>query len=170
MEIGDLTAFIQITRKDINENEDEKPEKLVIQKVKKVIEVDPLDVDGPPEGEQKQEEEAPPEEENPEGAPKFKPEAFAWTSYDGKPRNYIQILKRLNNFEKKIIESDSCREEIIKSFNEHIKKYLDKQTNRYNGLIEVIKVGTNVEDENQNEMDKICKLFREEETKVESSS
>ena len=61
------------------------------------VETDPLDVDGPPGGEEeKPEEEAPPEEENPDGVPKFKPENFSWTYYDGKPRNYVQILKRFH--------------------------------------------------------------------------
>ena len=35
MELGELTAFIQITRKDIKEDEDEKPEQLIIEKPKK---------------------------------------------------------------------------------------------------------------------------------------
>lgn len=46
MELGELTAFIQLTRNEIKEDEDEQPVQLVIEKPKK-IEYDPLDVDGP---------------------------------------------------------------------------------------------------------------------------
>ena len=103
IELGELTSFIQITRKDIKIDEDEKPEQIVIEKKVKKPKV---------EGEEeKPEEENPPEEENQDGAPKFKPENYPWTNYDGVPRNYIQILKRLKMFPVKTIEaSDTCRE------------------------------------------------------------
>ena len=115
MELGDLTAFIQLTRNEIKQIEDEQPQQLIIEKPKKKVETDPLDVDGPVGGEEKPEEEAPPEEENPDGVPKFKPENFSWTSYDGIPRNYFQILKRLKNFVVEEIEgNEQCREELIK--------------------------------------------------------
>ena len=118
MELGELTAFIQLTRKEIKEDEDEKPVQLIIEKPKKKIETDPLDVDGPPGGEEeKPEEEAPPEEENPDGIPKFKPENFSWTSYDGKTRNYIQFLKRLKCFPVKVVDNRSCRERKISKIN-----------------------------------------------------
>ena len=71
MELGELTAFIQLTRNEIKEDEDEQPVQLVIEKPKKKIEYDPLDVDGPPGGEEEKPEEVPPEEENPDGVPKF---------------------------------------------------------------------------------------------------
>ena len=147
MELGQITTFIQITKKDIQENEDEKPVQLVIEKPKKKVETDPLDVDGPPGGEEeKPEEEAPPEEENPDGVPKFKPENFSWTNYDGKPRNYVQILKRLKCLDvnlKEFNESNNYGEELEKVIGEHIEKYGKKEENKYKGIISVIKITNN---------------------------
>ena len=170
MELGELTAFIQLTRKEIKEDEDEKPEQLIIEKPKKKIETDPLDVDGPPGGEEeKPEEEAPPEEENPDGVPKFKPENFSWTSYDGKPRNYIQILKRLKCFPVKAVDSPNCREELVKLIGEHINNYLKKEENKYKGLISVIKIGEEVTKENEEEIRKVMVAIEEERIKNSSS-
>ena len=170
MELGELTAFIQLTRNEIKEDEDEKPEQLIIEKPKKKVETDPLDVDGPPGGEEeKPEEEAPPEEENPDGVPKFKPENFSWTSYDGKPRNYIQILKRLKCFPVKIVDNGSCREELVKLIGEHINNYLKKEQNKYKGLISIIKIGEEVNKENEEEIRKISLAIEEERLKNISS-
>ena len=156
MELGELTAFIQLTRKEIKEDEDEKPEQLIIEKPKKKVETDPLDVDGPPGGEEeKPEEEQPPEEENPDGVPKFKPENFSWTSYDGKPRNYVQILKRLKSYPIKVIDSGNCREELVKMIGEHMDNYIKKDENKYKGLIAMIKVGEDVPNENEDEIKKV---------------
>ena len=74
IELGELTAFIQITRKEIKQDEDEKPEEIIIEKPKKEVKKE----DGE-EGEENAEEE-PVEEDNPDGVPKFKPENFTWTS------------------------------------------------------------------------------------------
>ena len=161
MELGELTAFIQLTRKEIKEDEDEKPEKLIIEKPKKKIETDPLDVDGPPGGEEEKQEEAPPEEENPDGVPKFKPEEFSWTSYDGKPRNYIQILKRLKNFPIKLVENRSCREELVKSIGEHMDNYLHKEENKYKGIIYIFKIAEEVKKEYEDEIKKVLLAIEE---------
>lgn len=80
-----------------------------------------------PGGEEEKPEEVPPEEENPDGVPKFKPEEFSWTSYDGKPRNYVQILKRLKNFPIKVAENGNFREELVKIIGEHMDNYLKKR-------------------------------------------
>ena len=170
MELGELTAFIQLTRKEIKEDEDEKPVQLIIEKPKKKIETDPLDVDGPPGGEEeKPEEEVPPEEENPDGVPKFKPENFSWTSYDGKPRNYIQILKRLKCFPVKVVDNRSCREKLVKLIGEHINNYLKKEQNKYKGLISVIKIGEEVDKENEEEIRKVSVAIEDERIKNSSS-
>ena len=154
MELGQITSFIQLTKKGVEENEEEKPEQLIIEKPKKKIVSDPLDVDGPVGGEEeKPEEEAPPEEENPDGVPKFKPENYAWTNYDGKPRNYVQILKRLKNLEVKIEEMDennSYGNEVEKIIGEHIEKYEKKDENKYNGIISVIKISSKIDKANEN--------------------
>ena len=153
MELGQITSFIQITKKGVEENETEKPEQLIIEKPKKKIVTDPLDVDGPPGGEEeKPEEEAPPEEENnPDGVPKFKPENFAWTNYDGKPRNYVQILKRLKNWEVKVEEFDDKSDfgaEVEKIIGEHIEKFWNKE-NKYNGNISLIKISNKIDKANE---------------------
>ena len=162
MELGELTAFIQLTKNEIKKIEEEKPEQLIIEKPKKKIETDPLDVDGPVGGEEAPQEEAPPEEENPDGIPKFKPENFSWTYYDGNPRNYFQILKRLKNFEveEKEVEGN-CREELIKSVSKHIEKYLKKEENKYNGGLVLIKLNGEVGEENSEELGKVIKIFEE---------
>ena len=153
MELGEITSLIQLTQKGVQENEEEKPVQLIIEKPKKKIEVDPLDVDGPPGGEEEKQEEAPPEEENPDGVPKFKPENFAWTSYDGKPRNYVQILKRLKNFEtnmKEVNDQSDYGKDVENAIGEHIEKYLKKDENKYRGIISVIKVSTKADKANEN--------------------
>ena len=153
MELGQITSFIQLTKKGVQENEEEKPEQLIIEKPKKKIVADPLDVDGPPGGEEeKPEEEAPPEEENnPDGVPKFKPENFSWTNYDGKPRNYVQILKRLKNWEVKVEEfndSNNYGTEVEKIIGEHIEKFVNKE-NKYNGNISLIKISNKIDKANE---------------------
>ena len=152
MELGEITSLIQLTKKDIQENEEEKPEQLIIEKPKKKIEVDPLDVDGPPGGEEEKQEEAPPEEENPEGAPKFKPENFAWTNYDGKPRNYVQILKRLKCFDvnvKEFSEENDYGKEVENAIGEHIEKFAKKEENKYKGIISMIKISSKIDKANE---------------------
>ena len=152
MELGEITSLIQLTKKGIQVNEEEKPEQLIIEKPKKKIEVDPLDVDGPPGGEEEKQEEVPPEEENPEGVPKFKPENFAWTNYDGKPRNYIQILKRLKNFDvnmKEFNEQNEYGKEVENVIGEHIEKYMKKEENKYKGIISVIKISSKIDKANE---------------------
>ena len=151
IELGELTSFIQITRKEIKIEEDEKPEQIVVvKKVKKPK------VEGE---EEKPEEENPPEEENQDGAPKFKPEDYPWTNYDGIPRNYIQILKRLKMFPVKIIESsDACREELIKSLGNHLDNFMNREELKYKGLITIIKINGEVPVETIEAVNKISKF------------
>ena len=151
IELGELTSFIQITRKEIKIEEDEKPEQIVIEKKVKKPKV---------EGEEeKPEEENPPEEENQEGAQKFKPENYPWTNYDGIPRNYIQILKRLKMFPVKIIESsDACREELIKSLGNHLDNFMNREELKYKGLITIIKINGEVPIETIEAVNKISKF------------
>ena len=152
IELGELTAFIQISRKEIKQDEDEKPEEIIIEKPKKEIKKE----DGE-EGEENQEEE-PPEEENPDGVPKFKPENFTWTSYDGNPRNYVQVLKRLKMFPVNVVKTDNCRNDLIKAIKEHLNKYAKKEENKYNGIINIINVGDNIPDETNEVVNDLCKI------------
>ena len=147
-ELGELTSFIQITRKDIKIEEDEKPEQIVVEKkVKK------------PKAEGEPEEENPPEEENQDGAPKFKPENYPWTNYDGVPRNYIQILKRLKGFPVKIIEaSDTCREELIKALGNHLDNFMNREELKYKGMITVIKINGDIPVETIEAVNKVSKF------------
>ena len=152
IELGELTAFIQITRKEIKQDEDEKPEQIIIEKPKKEVKKE----DGE-EGEENVEEE-PPEEENPDGVPKFKPENFSWTSYDGNPRNYVQVLKRLKMFPVNVIKTEDCRSELIKSIKAHLNSYSNKEENKYNGMINIINVGENVPDETNEIVNNLCSI------------
>jgi hypothetical protein len=147
LELGELTSFIQITRNDIKLEEDEKPEQVVIEKkVKKKVE-----------GEEEKQEEEPPQEE--EGVAKFKPENYAWTNYDGIPRNYIQIIKRYKSFPIKIIEaSDTCREELIKALGNHLDNFINREELKYKGNITVIKINGDVPMETVEGVNKISKF------------
>ena len=147
LELGELTSFIQITRKDIKLEEDEKPEQIVIEKkVKKKVE-----------GEEEKPEEEPPQEE--EGAAKYKPENFPWTNYDGVTRNYIQILKRLKNFPIKIIEAnETCREELVKALGNHLDNFMNREELKYKGNITLIKISGEVPEETIEGVNKISKF------------
>ena len=147
LELGELTSFIQITRNDIKLDEEEKPEQVVIEKkvIKKV------------EGEEEKPEEEPPQEE--EGGNKFKPEDYAWTNYDGVPRNYIQIIKRYKTFPVKIIEaSDTCREELIKALGNHLDNFINREELKYKGNITIIKFNGEVPVETVEGVNKISKF------------
>ena len=177
MELGELTAFVQMTRSDIKSIEDEKPEQIIIEKPKKKkkepkegeegegnAEGEGEEQEKEGEGEQgeeeKQDEEEPPEEENPDGQPKFKPENFSWTSYDGKPRNYVQVLKRLKAYPVKFIEaSDTCREELIKVIGSHIDNYMSRKDTGYTGMINIIKINGEVPEETDESVNKVSRFI-----------
>ena len=165
LELGELTSFIQISRKDIKKTEDEIPEEIVIEKPKKEIKEEGEEGEGNPEGE-----EEPQEEENPDGVPKFKPENFKWTSYDGQPRNYVQVLKRLKMFPVNAIKTDKCREELIKAIKLHLDNFVKKDENKYEGIINIINVEDNINEETielVNELGKIDVIVEEQEEVVE---
>ena len=180
MELGELTAFVQMSRSDIKLIEDEKPEQIIIEKPKKKkVKKEGEEGEGEGEGgekqegegeaaegenpegeEEKQEEEEPQEEENPDGAPKFKPENFSWTSYDGKPRNYVQVLKRLKAYPVKFIEaSDTCREELIKVIGSHIDNYMARKESGYTGMITIIKINGEVPEETDESVNKVSRFI-----------
>ena len=165
LELGELTSFIQISRKDIKKTEDEIPEEIVIEKPKKEVKEEGEEGEGNPEGE-----EEPQEEENPDGIPKFKPENFKWTSYDGQPRNYVQVLKRLKMFPVNAIKTDKCREELIKAIKLHLDNFVKKDENKYEGIINIINVEDNINEETielVNELGKIDVIVEEQEEVVE---
>ena len=180
MELGELTAFVQMSRSDIKLIEDEKPEQIIIEKPKKKkVKKEGEEGEGEGEGgekqegegeaaegenpegeEEKQEEEEPQEEENQDGAPKFKPENFSWTSYDGKPRNYVQVLKRLKAYPVKFIEaSDTCREELIKVIGSHIDNYMARKESGYTGMITIIKINGEVPEETDESVNKVSRFI-----------
>ena len=165
LELGELTSFIQISRKDIKKTEDEIPEEIVIEKPKKEVKEEGEEGEGNPEGE-----EEPQEEENPDGVPKFKPANFKWTSYDGQPRNYVQVLKRLKMFPVNAIKTDKCREELIKAIKLHLDNFVKKDENKYEGIINIINVEDNINEETielVNELGKIDVIVEEQEEVVE---
>jgi hypothetical protein len=71
------------------------PEPPKIEVVKDKLDID----DGENAEEEKKEEEPPQEEEGDENKPKFKPELYEWSWYDGKPRNYIQVVRKFTKIE-----------------------------------------------------------------------
>ena len=140
MELGDFTALIQMTRDEIKQYEDEIPQEIIVEKPKKkVVKKEGEEGEEGKEEEVKEEEQPEPEEENPD-APKFKPEDFKWTYYDGLPRNYVQILKRLRKFPVKCMESENCREELVRAVGTHIDNFNGREDSKYNGVIEVVKI------------------------------
>ena len=174
MELGELTAFVQMTRDDIKSTEDEKPEQIIIEKPKKKKKEpkEGEEGEGNEEGDQEKEgegeqadeenkeEEEPQEEENPDGKPKFKPENFSWTSYDGKPRNYVQVLKRLKAYPVKFIEaSDTSREELIKVIGSHIDNYMARKDTGYDGMITIIKINGDVPEETDEAVNKVSRFI-----------
>ena len=174
MELGELTAFVQMTRNDIKSTEDEKPEQIIIEKPKKKKKEpkEGEEGEGNEEGDQEKEgegeqadeenkeEEEPQEEENPDGKPKFKPENFSWTSYDGKPRNYVQVLKRLKAYPVKFIEaSDTSREELIKVIGSHIDNYMARKDTGYDGMITIIKINGDVPEETDEAVNKVSRFI-----------
>ena len=156
MELGDLTAFVQITRENIKEVEDEEAVQLVIEKPKKKKRAEGEEGE---EGEEQENEEEPPEEDNPD-APRFKPEDYKWTSYDGIPRNYVQVIKRLKMYPIKLIKaSDNCREELVKCLNNHFDKYYYREEFPYTGIIDIIKLVGDVPQETVEEVNSVSKLI-----------
>lgn len=93
-------SFINISNKPVSIQETEEAILLEVAKPKVVEKRDELDISGevkePVEEPEKKEEE--PAEGEGEAKPKFKPEGFSWTSYDGNPRNYIQVVSRFTKY------------------------------------------------------------------------
>ena len=115
-------------------------------------------------------EEEPQEEDNPEGVPKFKPENFKWTTYDGLPRNYVQVLKRLKMYPVDVIKSNNCRDDLIKVIKNHLDKLRKKEENNYEGNISVINVENEISEEtneNVNSLVNIDVYVEEKEENVE---
>ena len=90
-------SFINISDKPVEIQESEEPVLQEVIKPKIVEKKDELHISGevkePVEEPEKKEEDA--EGEN---KPKFKPEGFSWTSYDGNPRNYVQVVSRFTKY------------------------------------------------------------------------
>jgi hypothetical protein len=104
---------------------------------------DPFDLDGDnnnPEGAENPEV---PKEENPEGEgepQKFKPEDYAWTNYDGKPRNYIQTLLRLKKlpFEQHSIHSRDIKKTLFNTIESHLTNWASQQN--YGGVVNLTNI------------------------------
>ena len=92
-----MMSFINISDKPVEIQESEEPVLQEVIKPKIVEKKDELHISGevkePVEEPEKKEEDA--EGEN---KPKFKPEGFSWTSYDGNPRNYVQVVSRFTKY------------------------------------------------------------------------
>lgn len=78
-------------------------------------------------------------DEDEEGKPKFKPENFAWTHYDGNPRNYIQTLMRLKKlpFEECSLPLSDAKQSLFSAVEKHINNWEDTT---YGGVINLTKI------------------------------
>jgi hypothetical protein len=71
--------------------------------------------------------------------PKFKPENFSWTNYDGRPRNFIQTLCRLKKlpFEETTYDNRQANEALYSTCEKHILNWEDTS---YGGVIVLAKI------------------------------
>jgi hypothetical protein len=76
--------------------------------------------------------------ENPEETPKFKPENYAWTNYNGNPRNYIQTLLRLKKlpFEHNTLSYDDFASNLLSMIENHL--YYWETDPLYAGMVTLI--------------------------------
>ena len=92
-----MTSFLYLSNRKVQLEEKEEAVLLEASKPKVTEKKEP--VEGEEEDEEKQEMEDPnKEEEGEEGKPKFKPEGFSWTDYDGIPRNHVQVVSRFTKY------------------------------------------------------------------------
>lgn len=82
-------------KNDIELEENEEPVWIEVEKPK--VDVKKDDLDGSVAEDVPDVDDAKADDED-EDKPKFKPELFPWTSYDGRPRNYIQNLLRFTKY------------------------------------------------------------------------
>ena len=61
------------------------------------------------------------------------------------------------------------KEKLVKLIGEHINNYLKKEQNKYKGLISVIKIGEEVDKENEEEIRKVSVAIEDERIKNSSS-
>ena len=61
------------------------------------------------------------------------------------------------------------KEKLVKLIGEHINNYLKKEQNKYKGLISVIKIGEEVDKQNEEEMRKVSVAIEDERIKNSSS-
>jgi hypothetical protein len=103
---------------------------------------DPFDLDGDNAEKENQEENK--ELENADGQgddaqPKFKPENFAWTNYDGIPRNFIQILIRLKKLP--FLQVFCRRDDVYSTLLSEIKTHIINSEDKSNkGMITLYKI------------------------------
>jgi adenylate kinase family enzyme len=115
--LGELYSFIQITEKELETNE--KLEEVFLEPpVKKVTKkVDPLDVDGENDGnidgdmdnmdmDNMDGDVDGGDPDDPEAKKPYNPYNKSWTDYNGKPRNYLQILSKLTHKDVKKYEAE----------------------------------------------------------------
>ena len=113
--IGTIHSYIEISREMIQTREEEMAIELEQPKptVKKVENEGNQEGEGEGNEENKEvvEEENKEPELNEDGTPKiiFHPERYKWTFTDGKPRNYLQHLTKMNRYEVKVFDSYSSK-------------------------------------------------------------
>jgi len=68
-----------------------------------------------------------------------------------------------------IIKSDKCREELIKEIKKHLDNFGKKEDNKYEGIISIINVGENINEETDEIVNELCNIdvINEEEEVIE---
>ena len=126
-----MMSFLNISNKEIISQENEVPVLLEVIKPKVVEKKDDLDISQ--EAKEPVEEPEKKEEEGETEKPKFKPEGFSWTSYDGHPRNYIQVASRFTTYP--ILEEKTN----LKSLENTIMNILSNDIKHKEGIIHLVK-------------------------------
>lgn len=127
--LGFINSFIQISQNHPKSEENEELIELEQPKPKEPKRRKKSGEDNNEDGEEQLEEQ--PEEEkeeeeevDPDAKPPFKPWEFKWTFYDGRPRNYLQILKKYTTYplEQLSFNKEEIPKEIYKILSEVIEK------------------------------------------------
>jgi hypothetical protein len=135
-----VSAFFQYTHaeNEVAIEETETPEQIIIEVPKPPVR-DPLDIDDN-QGDEPVDVPADVDGDSSE-VPKFKPEIFSWTNYDGNPRDYVQTLRRLKKYPllQDSISINSINESLMRNLEEHLDEW-QRNTDDYNGIIRLAKV------------------------------
>lgn len=125
-------SFINISNKKPEIDESEEPLLLEIVKPKVIEKKDELDISGEMKENAEEPEKKDEDQDGEAEKPKFKPEGFSWTYYDGKPRNYVQVISKFTKYP--IIEDHST----VRNMENTIIQILSSDIKQKDGKIHLI--------------------------------